>query len=237
MHAGLLRTERGEVRARHIVLCTHFPIRNVPGLYFARMHQARSYVLALDGAPDVGGMWRDASDGGYSLRNAGGLLLLGGAGHRTGRHPVSSSFRLLRDAARTWYPDARETARWSAQDCMTPDGIPYIGRYARTLPGVYVASGFNKWGMTGSMAASELLCDLITRRRDYPYARLFSPRRLSRPEIVYSFADAPRCPHMGCALQWNPDTRTWDCPCHGSRFTRSGRLLDGPAVRDGCWQP
>ena len=51
------------------------------------------------------------------------------------------------------------------------------------------------------------------------------------------FADAPRCPHMGCALQWNPDTRTWDCPCHGSRFTRSGRLLDGPAVRDGCWQP
>ena len=237
VHAGLLRTERGEVRARHIVLCTHFPIRNVPGLYFARMHQARSYVLALDGAPDVGGMWRDASDGGYSLRNAGGLLLLGGAGHRTGRHPVSSSFRLLRDAARTWYPDARETARWSAQDCMTPDGIPYIGRYARTLPGVYVASGFNKWGMTGSMAASELLCDLITRRRDYPYARLFSPRRLSRPEIVYSFADAPRCPHMGCALQWNPDTRTWDCPCHGSRFTRSGRLLDGPAVRDGCWQP
>ena len=283
VHAGLLRTERGEVRARHIVLCTHFPIRNVPGLYFARMHQARSYVLALDGAPDVGGMWRDASDGGYSLRNAGGLLLLGGAGHRTGRHPVSSSFRLLRDAARTWYPDARETARWSAQDCMTPDGVPYIGRYAESTPDWYVATGYNKWGMSSSMVAACRISDWIA--GDAPYAPgIFDPRRfnadtavevlqtggqalkglglqyLTVPETqvgelpeghggvvsteteekvgVYRepggclHAVGTRCPHMGCQVAWNPDEKSWECPCHGSRFDLDGHVIDNPAQED-----
>jgi Rieske Fe-S protein len=41
-----------------------------------------------------------------------------------------------------------------------------------------------------------------------------------------------RCPHLGCALKWNPDEHSWDCPCHGSRFSESGKLLDGPATGD-----
>ena len=43
---------------------------------------------------------------------------------------------------------------------------------------------------------------------------------------------SPRCPHLGCLLGWNAAEQTWDCPCHGSRFRRDGRLLHGPAVRD-----
>lgn len=43
---------------------------------------------------------------------------------------------------------------------------------------------------------------------------------------------SPRCTHMGCLLRWNGAEQTWDCPCHGSRFRRDGRLLHGPAVRD-----
>lgn len=43
---------------------------------------------------------------------------------------------------------------------------------------------------------------------------------------------AKRCPHLGCALKWNPMEHTWDCPCHGSRFTRDGKLIDNPATRD-----
>ena len=229
-------TDSGMVRARHIVVCTHFPIRNVPGLYFARMHQARSYVLALKNAPDVGGMWLDATGEGYSLRNAGGLLLFGGHRHRTGEHPAASSFRLLRSAAKELYPDAWEVARWSAQDCMTPDGVPFIGQYGRTMPNVYVATGFNKWGMTNAMVAAELICDQITGAKEYPFAEVFSPRRWTRPAVRYTFTGTPKCPHMGCALEWNRDTRTWDCPCHGSRFTRSGRMVSSPAVRDGKWR-
>lgn len=228
-------TESARVRAKHIAVCTHFPIRNVPGFYFARMHQARSYVIALEGAADVRGMWLDAGGEGYSLRNVGDLLLLGGAGHRTGEHPFDSRFRALHDAAREFYPGAHEVARWSAQDCMTADGVPYIGRYARSMPNVYVATGFNKWGMTGAMVAAELLCDGITGTRAYPFAEVFSPRRWTKLSAKYAVSGNPKCTHMGCALEWNADTRTWDCPCHGSRFTRGGSVVSGPAVRDGGW--
>ena len=39
-----------------------------------------------------------------------------------------------------------------------------------------------------------------------------------------------RCPHLGCRLEWNPDDRTWECPCHGSRFGIDGEILSEPAV-------
>lgn len=42
-------------------------------------------------------------------------------------------------------------------------------------------------------------------------------------------AVSPRCPHLGCQLSWNPDEKSWDCPCHGSRFDYDGNLLSGPA--------
>ena len=46
------------------------------------------------------------------------------------------------------------------------------------------------------------------------------------------FVVSVKCPHLGCQLEWNPDEKSWDCPCHGSRFDYKGNLLDNPAQTD-----
>lgn len=229
-------TENGKINAKKIIVCTHYPIKNTPGFYFARMHQSRGYVLALESAADVNGMWLDAAQGGFSFRNAESCLLLGGMSHLTGKHPQFLCFQALKKKAKAFYPEARTIACWSAQDCMTADGVPFIGSYARSLPNVYVATGFNKWGITGAMVAAELLADLAQEKNDYPYKNVFSPKRWTGIQIRFKAMGAPRCTHMGCVLEWNPDTRTYDCPCHGSRFAKDGLVLSSPAVRDGKWK-
>lgn len=232
-------TDRGTIHAKHIIVATHFPMLNKHGFYFLKLYQHRSYVLALENAGAVDGMYVDESDTGLSFRNYGDLLLLGGGGHRTGKH--GGTWRELEAFAKRYYPDAGIRYRWATQDCMSLDGVPYIGPYSRHADGLFVATGFNKWGMTSSMAASQLLTDQI-QGKENPYADLFSPSRsILRPQLAINGWEATvnlltpttkRCPHLGCALKWNPREHSWDCPCHGSRFTEDGKLIDGPATGD-----
>lgn len=236
---GQARTARGTIRAGKMIAASHFPFISNHGGYFLKLYQSRSYVLALENAPAPAGMYVDASGKGLSFRRYGKALLLGGGSHRTGKS--SCGWRPLEDAARLYYPQSTEVCRWAAQDCMSLDGVPYVGQYSRRTPGLYVAAGFNKWGMTGSMVSALLLTDLILGHEN-PYAQLFAPsRRMLRPQLAVNIGEAaihlltpkkPRCPHMGCALKYNPHERTWDCPCHGSRFAGDGTVLDGPANGD-----
>lgn len=236
---GSVRTERGTIRAEKMIAATHFPFVSNHGAYFLKLYQSRSYVLALENAPDPGGMYLGAEKTGLSLRGAEGALLLGGGGHRTGKK--GGGWQALEDAARRYYPQAKIVCRWAAQDCMSLDGMPYAGQYGRHTPGLYTASGFNKWGMTGAMAAAALLTDLV-QGRESRYEMLFDPQRtILRPQLAVNMLDAvvnlltptaPRCPHMGCALKYNRQEHSWDCPCHGSRFSEDGRVLDGPANGD-----
>ena len=232
-------TDGGKITAKKIIIATHFPILNKHGMYFLKLYQQRSYVLALENGPDVHGMYLDQEKNGISLRNSGDLLLLGGGGHRTGKS--GGGWAALEQFAKKHFPKAREVCRWATQDCMSLDGIPYIGPYSRHTPHLYVATGFNKWGMTSSMVAAHLLGDLVQGKKN-PYAPVFSPRRtMLRTQLLCNGAESavnlltptkPRCPHLGCALKWNSQERSWDCPCHGSRFTEEGKLLDNPATGD-----
>lgn len=232
-------TDRGKITASNIIVTTHFPLLNKHGLYFLKMYQERSYVLALDNAPDLNGMYIDEAKGGLSFRSYNNFLLLGGGAHRTGK--PGGNWDKLEDHAKKYYPSSEEKYRWATQDCMTLDGIPYIGQYSKNTHNLFVATGFNKWGMTSSMTAATLLCDAI-QGKENPYAAVFSPSRtVMRPQLLANVFEAtanlltfskPRCPHMGCALKWNPHEHSWDCPCHGSRFTEDGKLLDNPATND-----
>lgn len=234
-----VQTPKGTVTAEKIIVATHFPLLNKHGAYFLKLYQQRSYVIALEGAPRVDGMYLDCAENGLSVRSAGQRLLLGGGGHRTGKQGLG--WKLPEAVAETYYPKARVAARWATQDCMTLDGMTYIGRYSRATPDLYVATGFQKWGMSTAMASAMILTDLV-QDRENPYASLFSPcRSMLHRQLLVNGGEAavnlllptkPRCPHLGCALRWNAAEHSWDCPCHGSRFDRDGKVLNNPATDD-----
>lgn len=229
-------TDRGEIAYKKLIIATHFPMMNKHGLYPIKLYQRRSYVIALKGAQELDGMYIDESDTGLSFRTYGDLLLLGGGGHRTGKR--GGGWSELEEFARIHYKKSTIVGRWATQDCMTLDGVPYIGQYSRSLTDTFVATGFNKWGMTNAMAAAGILADLA-RDRSNPFADVFSPSRsILRPQLAINALEsviglltptAPRCPHLGCALKYNRAEHSWDCPCHGSRFSERGELMDNPA--------
>ena len=281
---GRVLTDHGTVTAQQVVFACHYPFLNVPGFFFARMHQERSYVLALEGATELADCYLGVDPGGLSLRSWGRFLLLGGGSHRTGDNQEGGKYNSLRQAAHQFWPGCREVTTWSAQDCVPMDGMPFIGRYTEHRPEWLVATGFQKWGMTAAVTAARTLAALALGRTPPEGTDIFSPsrfhvaasagqlaedaafsilglsRRVLEPGRVDAEALSPghggvaelggkkvgayrdeggtlhtvplKCPHMGCQLEWNPDEKSWDCPCHGSRFDCRGRLLDGPAQTD-----
>lgn len=196
-------TDLGTIRAGKIIVATHFPFLNKHGSYFVKLYQHRSYAIALENAPNYGGMFVDEAEKGMSFRNYGRYLFLLGGDHRTGKK--GGNWQELREFAARHYPEARECGRWATQDCMSLDGVPYIGRYSKGMPGVYVATGFNKWGMTSSMVAAELLTDLVL-GRETPLEEVFSPSRsIWKPQLAVNALEAAanllvptvrRCPQM-----------------------------------------
>ena len=232
-------TNKGRIRAKKIIAATHFPFLNKHGSYFVKLYQHRSYVSAFDIAPNLNGMYVDEDKKGMSFRNYKNLLLIGGSGHRTGKQ--SGAWEDLSGFAREYYPEARLQYQWAAQDCMSLDGVPYIGQYSKNTPEMYVASGFNKWGITSSVVAAIILSDMVQEKKN-DFAEVFSPQRsMLKPQLVANGFESTlnlltpttkRCPHMGCALKWNKAEHTWDCPCHGSRFESDGTLIDNPSMGD-----
>lgn len=277
-----LYTDSSIVDADNIVFAAHYPFVNFPGLYFMRLHQERSCVLALEDAGRWEGMYLGIDKGGLSFRGNGDLTLMGGNGYRTGENKTGGKYEMLMEKAQSYWPECRPVAQYSAQDCFSLDGVPYIGRYSKSKPYWYVATGFQKWGMTTSMVAANLIGAQIAGETLHG-TEIFSPRRFTASaipklgreaavvgkslikSILYlpgkEFDTLPRgqggiirhcgkkrgafrdeagtvylvsvkCPHLGCQLEWNQDERSWDCPCHGSRFDYKGRLITNPAQKD-----
>lgn len=272
--------ENANIKAKKIVFATHYPFINFPGLYFTRMHQSRSYVVAVKNTPVLKSMYYSVDKGGLSFRNYNEYMLLSGCSHRTGENPtVNNPYEYLYKQAVKFYPDAQLCYNFSAQDCMTPDYMPYVGYYAKSRPDWYVLTGFSKWGMTNSMLCAMLVSDMILGVKN-PLEDILSPSRFNMSTVkpvlnevghavkglsksafripmdslsdiergsakvvmyggkrcgVYRseegeiYAVSARCPHLGCALSFNSAEKTWDCPCHGSRFKYTGEIIDSPA--------
>lgn len=278
-----------QVKSKYVIVATHYPLINFPGFYFTKMYQSTSYVIAIDPKKTLfNGMYITASEPTLSFRtatyNGKKILLIGGGDHKTGK-PTSyeDSYGLLEQEAKKYYPDCEVLFKWNTRDCISLDKLPYIGPYSSMLPGVYVGTGFKKWGMTTSNVAANIVVDMICGKQN-EYSYLFDSTRLKpiknidefknmivestnslllnklrSPEMNFDeitnnsgsiievntekvgiykspegkiHAVKPICTHLGCLLSWNDVDKTWDCPCHGSRFNYDGKNIYDPAFKD-----
>lgn len=236
---GAAYTDNGVIRANKIIIATHFPIINSSGFYFAKMYQQRSYVLALEDAPDYNAIFGSEKSDGMYFRSYKNYLLVGGGDHRTGTK--GGGFAQVESFVQANYPQSKVAYRWATQDCYSHDQTPFIGRYSKLLPDVFVATGYNGWGMTGAMIAAKTLCQKITDKA-CEYGEVFNSLRCTVSLKLFTNAahsainlaspTPNRCTHMGCGLKWNDQEQSWDCPCHGSRFTPDGKVINNPAMTD-----
>ncbi len=230
-------SDKGKITAKHIIVATHFPFINKHGSYFIKLYQHRSYVSCYENSKSFKGMYVDEDQKGMSFRTYKNYLLIGGGSHRTGKN--GGGWQEINYFAEKYYPNLNLKYEWATQDCMSLDSVPYIGQYSKNTPNLFVATGFNKWGMTSSMVSAKILVDMIMDKKS-EYSEVFSPQRsIIKPQLLINGFEAAaniltptkkRCPHLGCALKWNKLEHTWDCPCHGSRFDKSGKLIDNPAT-------
>lgn len=276
-----------KITASKIIIASHFPFSNFRGLYFSRIYQERSYIVAIKAKskfPD--GMYINAEKPTRSLRSHpfgdGEIVLAVGENHKTGYgSDVNIHYKNLIDFANQNLEVEEILYRWSAQDCTTMDNIPYIGNITSDHPNIYVATGFKKWGMTSGTVSAMILKDLIVKVEN-PWAEVYDPSRSININSIWTFikqnldvavslvsgklsTGSPdnniekgegkiidiagqkigayrdekgklyfintTCTHMGCEVKWNSAERTWDCPCHGSRFWPTGDVIDSPAFK------
>jgi glycine/D-amino acid oxidase-like deaminating enzyme/nitrite reductase/ring-hydroxylating ferredoxin subunit len=280
--------EGKRISCNYVIIASQFPFYDKPGLYFARMYAKRSYVIAVKtDASYPGGMYISADDPVRSIRftpfNGEDLLIIGGENHKTGTGiDTFKHYEALHQFAETTFPVKEIPYRWSAQDLITLDKVPYIGPITQNKQRILVATGYHKWGMTNGTAAAMLLSDLILEKQNR-FIELYSPSRFqadpSLKKIFTINADVAKhlikgklefvpldpqllqnnegsivtvngqraggyrdengelhlvdttCTHLGCECEWNSGDRTWDCPCHGSRFSYTGEVVTGPALK------
>lgn len=278
-----VETGRGELRARDVVVASHFPLAD-RSFYSTRLEPHASYVVGVRlREPAPKGMFI-ATDSSHSLRAHPGpdgeIWMVGGEGHTAGQGgDTVARYRRLEEWARANFPVQSVEYRWSTQDNRTVDKLPYIGRATPMARHCWVATGFGGWGMSNGTVSGLLLADLIMGRESL-WTDVFDPNRVPlkavgalasrnvdavshlvgdrfqsgaetdlapgegailetsegklavyRDEAGVSHRFSPACTHLGCTVAWNPAERTWDCPCHGSRFATDGSVLHGPAVQ------
>ena len=279
-----------KISCKYLVMSSHYPIKNFPGMYFIKMYQDSSYAIGVEFEKDVfDGMYISCDTPVTSFRNivqdnGKKLLIVGGSSHKTGdtNVDIESSYINLENYIKSIYPKSKIKYRWMTEDCVTLDKIPYIGEFSKFLPNMYVATGYKKWGMTTSHVAAKIISDRILGKEN-PYEKIYTATRIepiknskefgnmlkqsvyslainkaSPPIISYTdlendsggvvdykgeklgiykdkngklFGVVPYCKHLGCELSWNNLEKTWDCPCHGSRYDYTGKIITEPTTK------
>ncbi|MGL5347958.1 MAG: FAD-dependent oxidoreductase [Peptostreptococcaceae bacterium] len=282
-----LKTEYTNViEADNVVIASHFPWYDGMNFYFAKEKGDRSYLIASEyNRKFQRGMFISIEEPGKTFRHYKGegkdLLICGGGDHKVGQGGKEEDiYHTIEEMAKEKFESKEALYKWSAQDYMSYDHMPYIGHINKKEDNIFVATGFSKWGMTNGCASGIILSELILNNIS-KYENIFKPSRLG-PYFTTDFIkenfdvgsrylagkinlgndympnrkgegriiniDGKRygayrhyngelyivditCTHLGCELKFNGAEKTWDCPCHASRFDYEGNILEGPAIR------
>jgi len=283
-----VHTESGAtVIAGHVIIASHLPV--VPDGHFYTKAFTYSHPLAavrLDSGRVPDGMFISTTQPSHSFRthqsDDGTFLIAVGGTYKTGvTEEEVRCFDDLERFLRSTFGVSGLDYRWTNEDFGSMDGIPFIGRASASAPRLYVATGFNAWGISNGTVAGNILSDLI-QEKENEAAGLFDATRLKpltggaefvkenlktaqhfigdrlhvhrakdlhlqpgqscvvkiKGDAVAAYRDdtgqlhavSAVCTHMGCVVGWNATDRSWDCPCHGSRFGIDGSVIHGPAT-------
>ncbi len=246
LETNLVYTERGSVLAPYLVVATGYPVVNTPGWYFLRMTQRQGYLAPLEGGAAFGGMYFDAN-GRYALRRLREGMLLQMDFGRVGTRVHDQPEKRFQEVYAPYLEGARPGRIEGGIDAYSADGLPYIGAYSKKTPNLFVASGYGGRGLIGSMVAAQAISAKILGLPGEGYGVYSGQRRgagvfSDECKTLFSIGGrylrgmtrvhAPRCPHLGCKLVYRPQSRMWECPCHGSRFDDIGHVLNAPAIHD-----
>lgn len=267
-------TSKFNIKAKKVILACHYPFFLFPYLFPLKTTIEKSFIIAGNTTTDkkISAINIDKnllSFRYYKDKNTYLLIVVSNAN----LHRNINDYVIRNNAI--WYMKSNFTPDikycWSNHDIMTSDYLPLIGEIQKNL---YLATGYNTWGMTNGILAGEIISDLI-KKKDNKYAELFNPLRdfnnipkllgnnlnnsisffnskLVKNKVFYKenvkiinengidygiYIDDKMiehkvynlCPHMKCNLYFNYQTKTWDCPCHGSSFDIDGNLIFGPA--------
>ncbi len=286
----IITNTKNSIKSKYLVLTTRYPVINFPGYYFLKMYQEMSYVIAIKPKNNINinGMYINSEKPTISIKsakyNGGDIILIGGYGNKTGENiDLRFKYEELRKKAMQIFGEFETLYEWNTEDCISLDKIPYIGDFSSLKNNIFVATGFEKWGMTNSNIAANIITDKINKKQN-EYEEIFKATRLepikNREELknmvkqsfkslvidkfkgakdiidnvkndegkivmlgnekigVYKdpagniYAIKPVCTHLGCELTWNDLNKTWDCPCHGSRFEYNGKSIYSPSIKD-----
>lgn len=272
----IIETSQGTIEAKTVVICTHYPFFIKPCFIPFKTHIERSYVVASKTDHPKSFSAILSKNPSYSMRYYQNYFIYGGESHdMSHKIDYDKNYENLMSQYQTYF-SSPITYTWCTHDIMTEDHMPYIGK-AKKEQELYIATGFNKWGMTNGSLAGKIIADNILQKKN-PYTALFIPyRSYTVQRILVLFKNAAntgkifvrtkldrnpsfytknvtvfkkdgiyygkyldkegkehivynKCPHMGCSLIFNQKDITWDCPCHGSRFSIDGDIIEGPST-------